>query len=195
MKEYRLSTPKERITGIAFSAAAIACFGILLYVLRTQISLLIVCGLCMLLISALLVIYVINVLQAVCIVDTEKKTIEVKGLSGFTADISKAVLLQTVAKKNSQAVLRMLVFSDEQEEIVAVVPTMFTYKQGALAEPMAKEMAKDLGIEFKENIPAWEYDKEAFKEHVKQEEEEERRAAKERRKARIERLRRKYGKK
>jgi hypothetical protein len=185
MKEFRLSTQAERIASISFSAAIIAAFGILLYALRSQLWLMILCGLFVLLISAMLVIYVINVLKSVCIVDTQNKTIEVRGIANFTADISKAVLLQTIGKKNSQTSVRVLVFTDEEMEIVAKVPTMFTFKQGILAEPMAKEMAKELGIEFKENVPVWEYDKEAYKQHQKEEAEREKREAKERRKARF----------
>jgi hypothetical protein len=118
-------------------------------------------------------------------VDAQNKTIEVRGIANFTADISKAVLLQTIGRKNSQTSVRVLVFTDEEMEIVANVPTMFTFKQGILAEPMAKEMAKELGIEFKENVPVWEYDKEAYKQHQKEAAEREKREAKERRKARF----------
>ena len=181
MKEVRLSAPRERVANISFSICAIVCFGILLYALRKNMGLLIACGLAVLLISALLVYYMISVMKAVCIVDTRNKTVEVKGAAHFTVDVSKAVLLQTFAKKNGQSSLRVLVFSDADEQIVATIPTMFTYKQGALADPMAKEMAESLGIGFKENVPKWEYDKEAFKEHRKQEAAEEKAAAKARR--------------
>lgn len=194
MKEFRLSTSGERIASISFSACVIVSFGILLYVLRSQLWLMLACGLGMLLIAALLVFYVVSVLKAVCIVDVENKTIEVKGTSNFTVDISKAVLLQTLQKRNGQTAVRMLVFSDEDMQIVATVPTMFTYKQGILAEPMAKEMAKELGIEFKENVPAWEYDKEAFKQHQKEEAEKEKAEAKVRREVRIKKLMHKYRK-
>ena len=181
MKEFRLSAPRERVASISFSICAIVCFGVLLYALRQNVGLLIACGLAVLLISALLVYYMISVMKAVCIVDTLNKTVEVKGAAHFTVDVSKAVLLQTFAKKNGQSSLRVLVFSDAQEQIVATIPTMFTYKQGALADPMAKEMAESLGIGFKENVPKWEYDKEAFREHRKQEAAEEKAAAKARR--------------
>ena len=54
-------------------------------------------------------------------------------------------------------------FKEAQEAYV------FTFRGGMYAEPMAKEMAKELGIAFQENIPVWEYDKEAFKVHQKDE--------------------------
>ena len=55
MKEFPLSTPNERTASISFSAAMIVCFGILLYALRGNLTMLILCGLCVLLVTALLV--------------------------------------------------------------------------------------------------------------------------------------------
>lgn len=185
MKEFQLSTPKERLAGMVFSGVTIVAFGILLYALRTRIALMIACGLGVLLISVMLVFYVINVRRAVCVADPQNKTIEVKGVANFSADISKAVLLQTLPKKNGQTTSRVLVFSDEEMQIVATVPTMFTYKQGMMAEPMAEEMAAYLGIEFKRNIPKWEFDKKLYEEHQKEVAAEERAAAKKRREKRM----------
>ena len=185
MKEFQLSTRGERIGGISLSAATIISFGILLYALRGQLWLMLVCGFCVLLVTLILAIYVINVLKAKCVVDAEKKTVEVRGLSNYTEDVSKAVLLQTVARKNGQSYTRVLVFFDAEEQVIATVPTMFTYKQGIWADPMAKEMAQHLGIEFKQNVPDWEFDKEKYKEHQKEVAEQERKEAKERRQKRM----------
>lgn len=183
MKVFPLSTPSERIAGISFSAVIIACFGALIYALRHSIGLMIATGLGVLLISVILVIYVVNVLRAQCIVHGDSKTVEVRGAANFTADVSKAVLLQTLPRKNGQATMRYLVFSDENEQIVATIPTMFTFKQGKMAEPMAEEMAKALDIPFQRNIPEWEFDKKLYQEHQKQADAEAKAAAKERRKA------------
>lgn len=68
------------------------------------------CGVCVLLVTLILGIYVINVLKAKCVVDAEKKTLEIRGFFNYTEDISKAVLLQTVARKNGQNLVRVLVF-------------------------------------------------------------------------------------
>ena len=51
---------------------------------------------------------------------------------------------------------------------------------------MAKEMAKELGIEFVDTVPLWEYDEEAGKQHRKEVAEQQKREVKERRKARME---------
>lgn len=192
MKEFRLSTTSERIVSTLFSVAMIVCFGFLLYALRDKTGLLIMCGLGTLLITVMLVLYVVNVLKAVCIVDPEKKTVEVKSSVSYTVDITGAVLLQTLPKTMGNVTMRSLVFSDEEMNIVASIPTMFTYKQGMMAEPMAEEMAKELGIEFKRNIPEWEFDKKLYQEHQKQVAQEEREAAKKRRQERKERRIRKY---
>ena len=185
MKEFRLSTPLERIASVSFVAVILAAFGLLLYALRNQIGLMIVCSLGVALISVLLIVYVINVTKAACIVNLEEKTMTVRGVKEYTVDLSEAVLLQTIARKGGQATIRVLIFSDAEEKIIASIPTMFSFKQGIQAEPMAKEMAAVLGIDFQQNVPEWQYDKEKYKEHLKEEAEREKKEAKERRKNRI----------
>ena len=185
MKEFRLSTPLERIASVSFDAVILAAFGLLLYALRNQIGLMIVCSLGVALISVLLIVYVINVTKAACIVNLEEKTMTVRGVKEYTVDLSEAVLLQTIARKGGQATIRVLIFSDAEEKIIASIPTMFSFKQGIQAEPMAKEMAAVLGIDFQQNVPEWQYDKEKYKEHLKEEAEREKKEAKERRKNRM----------
>lgn len=192
MKEYRLSTRAERIASITFVAALIACFGLLIYALRVRPMLMLLCGLAVFAISALLAIYVVSVLKAACVINAEEKTMEVRGLSNYTVDLSNAVLLQTIARKGVQTTLRALMFSDAEENVIVVVPTMFTFKQGIYAEPMAKEMAQYLGIDFQQNVPEWEYDKEKYKEHEKEVAQQQKRDARQRRQKRMERRIRKY---
>ena len=127
MKEFRLSTSAERAASGCFTAGVLAIFGVLLYALRNDVMLMIFCGLGMLLVGTLLVMYVLKALKATAVVDAENKKLYIKGLTRETYDVSNAVLLQTVAKKNGQTTIRVLVFSDQDENIVAVVPTMFTF--------------------------------------------------------------------
>ena len=49
----------------------------------------------------------------------------------------------------------------------------------------AKEIAAELGIDFKQNVPDWELDKEKYQEHVKEEAAREKAEAKERRKKKM----------
>ena len=185
MKEFRLSTPGERLVSIAFSVLVILGLGGLLFLLRSNLGLLIVCGLAAGLLALLFGVYIYNVLRTVCIVDPEKKQLTYKGINGKVFDLTSAVQLQTLPKRNGQTAIRTLVFSDEDDMIVAVIPTMFTYKQGMMAEPMAEEMAKVLGIRFKRNIPEWEFDKELYKQHIKEEAERQKAESKARRKAKM----------
>ena len=185
MKEFRLSTPGERLVSIAFSVLVILGLGGLLFLLRSNLGLLIVCGLAAGLLALLFGVYIYNVLRTLCIVDPEKKQLTYKGINGKVFDLTSAVQLQTLPKRNGQTAIRTLVFSDEDDMIVAVIPTMFTYKQGMMAEPMAEEMAKVLGIRFKRNIPEWEFDKELYKQHIKEEAERQKAESKARRKAKM----------
>lgn len=181
MKEFRLSTAAERAAGISFTAAMFVVFALLLYALRGNTLLLLFCGLGVVLISALLIVYVLGVLKAVAVVDAENRQLHVRGVRDQTVDLKNATLLQTIARKNGQSTVRVLVFSDENEQIVATVPTMFTFRQGIWADPMAKEMAEALGIAFQQNVPDWQLDKQKYQEHVQEEAEREKQEAKERR--------------
>jgi len=181
MKEFRLSTAAERVTGIGFTAVILVAFAALLYALRTNMMLLIFCGLGVAVVGALLVVYVRGVMRAAAVVDREQKLLHIRGVKDYTVDLKEATLLQTIGRKNGQTTLRVLVFSDAQETVVATIPTMFTFRQGIWADPVAKEMAEELGIEFQQNVPDWQLDKKKYEEHVKEEAERERKESKERR--------------
>ena len=105
------------------------------------------------------------------------------------------MLVQTFARKNGHTTSRVSVFSDVQENIIATIPTHFTSKQGALADPLAKEMAEALGIDFQANVPAWHYDKEAYKQYQLEEAQREKEEREERKKLRAKKLMYKYRKK
>ena len=188
MKEYRLSSPEERLAGISFSVVMVIVFGILLFTVRGNLTMLITCTLAVLLITVLLGFYVLSVLKAACVLDPKAKTMEVKGFPTYTVDLSGAVLLQTLPRRSGHTSVRCLVFSDTDDKIVAAVPTLFTYKQGVRAEPLAMEIAKELGIEFKENVPVWEYDKEEMKKHLAEENEKEKAASRAKRQAFLDKL-------
>lgn len=192
MKEFQLSTAKERVLSVCFCVIMIAALGVLVYALRANTLLLILCALGGLLLSVLMIFSVASMLKSKCILNKEAKTLEVKGFPSYTKDISSAVLLQTLSRKNGHAVTRMLVFSDAEENVLAIVPTLFTSRQGILAEPMAKEMAQFLEIDFQANVPAWEYDKEAYEQHLKDEAEREKAERKERQEMRKKKLLYKY---
>lgn len=185
MKEFRLSDPKERAAGAAFTVVIAVVFAILLIAVRKNVGLLIFCTLAVVLLVGLLMFYIISVSKAVAVWDPGTKTLEVKGYPSFRVDLSNAVLMQTVARKNGQATNRVIIFSDEEERIIATIPTYFTSKQGIMADPFAKGMAEEMGIPFQQNVPEWEYDKEKYQQHIKEVEAQEKAEAKARREAKM----------
>ena len=165
MKKFQLSTASERITGIIFSVIMIAVLGVLLFALRNDLTILLLTAAGVVLVVGILLLYILNVTKAACIADPEAKTLRVLGFQERTIDLSNAAYLETITVKSGHIESRSLAFTDAEGSVVAIVPTYFTSKRGILAEPMAKEMAQHLNLEFKANVPAWEYDEEARKVH------------------------------
>ena len=185
MKKYPLSTAAERVTGITFSVIMIAALGLLLYVLREDPATLLLSAVGVLLVTVVLVLYVLNVAKAACIHDPATNTLRVLGFRERTIDLNTVTCLQTITVRSGNVESRSLAFSNAEDAIVAVVPTYFTSKRGVLAEPMAKEMAADLGLQFLANVPVWEYDEEARKAHDVEVAKEEKAAAKSRREGKM----------
>ena len=165
MKKFPLSTASERITGIIFSVIMIVVLGALLFALRNDLTILLLTAAGVVLVVGILLLYILNVTKAACIADPEAKTLQVLGFQERTIDLSNAAYLETITVKSGHIESRSLAFTDAEGSVVAIVPTYFTSKRGILAEPMAKEMAQHLNLEFKANVPAWEYDEEARKVH------------------------------
>lgn len=186
MKTYPLSTPSERTTGIIFSVIMTVVLGFLLFILKEDLLVMLLTAAGIAVVVAILVLYIMNVAKAACVYDPETNTLKVMGFQERTIDLTKVTYLQTITVKSGHVEGRSLAFSNSNDEMVAIVPTYFTSNRGVLAEPMAKEMAADLGLEFIANVPAWEYDEEARKAHeieVAQQEKEEARKRKEGKKA------------
>ena len=186
MKKYPLSTPAERNVGVAFSLVAVAVLVILVYAIRDNLAVMLMTALGAILVAAILVLYMLNVSKAACVHDPATNTLKVLGVRERTIDLNKVACLQTITVKSGHVEGRSLAFTDAEGGMVAIVPTYFTSNRGMQAEPMDKEMAADLGLEFQANVPAWEYDEEARKAHeieVAQQEKEDAKRRKEGRKA------------
>lgn len=168
MKIHRLSSPAERITGICICAVLILCMVFLVIALSADFLSFLICLLASLLVTAGLVFYIGNLFKAGCIANPAEKKLEVRGFPDYTVDLSEAVSLQTAPYKNGPGVTRTLIFMNSQEEVVASVPTFFTTNQGAQAEPLAMELAKDLDLAFHATLEVWEYDAEKRKEHMQE---------------------------
>lgn len=186
MKKFYLSTKTERIKGIIFTLIMTAVLVVLLIALRNNLDILLFAAPCVALIVLIFAIYATSVSKAICYPDAENKKLRVGGFRERNLDLSKATCLETIPVKSGHVTSRSLAFSDAEGGIVAIVPTYFTSKNGILAEPMAKELAQELGLEFFESVPVWEYDEQARKAHeieVEQQEKEESKARKEAKKA------------
>lgn len=184
MKKYQLSTAAERTAGILFSVIMIAVLVVLLFALKDDLTVLLLTASGVVLVAGILVLYVLNVAKAACVTDPETKTLRVLGFQERTIDLTKVACLETITVKSGHVEGRSLAFTDAEGAVIAIVPTYFTSKRGVLAEPMAKEMAQDLGLEFHANVPAWEYDEEARKAHEIEVAEQEKADAKARKEAR-----------
>ena len=186
MKTYPLSTPSERTAGIIFSVIMTVALGLLLLILKEDLVVMLLTAAAVAVVVVILVLYVLNVTKAACVYDPDTNTLKVHGFQERTIDLTKVTYLQTITVKSGHVEGRSLAFSNSEDEMVAIVPTYFTSNRGVLAEPMAKEMAADLGLKFIANVPAWEYDEEARKAHeieVAQQEKEDARKRKEGKKA------------
>jgi hypothetical protein len=165
MKKYPLSTTAERTAGIVFSVIMIAVLGLLLYALRGNLTILLMMSVGVLLMVVVLFLYVLNVTKAAIVHDPDAGVLRVLGFRERTIDLKQVTCLQTITVKSGHVESRSLAFSGAEGAVVAIVPTYFTSNRGMAAEPMAKAMAADLGIEFQANVPEWEYDEEARKAH------------------------------
>ena len=165
MKKYPLSTSSERAAGIAFSLVFIAVLGYLLYVLRNNLTIFLLAAIGVVLICVILILYILNVTKAAVVYDPAGKTLKVQGFREWSIDLAQVTCLQTITVKSGHVESRSLAFSNAEGAVVAIVPTYFTSNRGMAAEPMAKGMAADLGIEFQANVPEWEYDEDARKAH------------------------------
>ena len=163
MKKYYLSTSKERITGIIFSLIMIVVLVLMLVALRSNVTILLLTGICVVLVCSILVIYILNVTKAACVPDLENHVLRIQGVRERVIDLDKVAQLETIPVKSGQVESRSLAFTDEEGKVVAIVPTYFTSKRGVQSEPMAKELAQVCNLRFKANVPLWEYDEEARK--------------------------------
>lgn len=185
MKKYPLSTPAERAVGIVFSVIMIGLMGLLLYAIRSNLAILLLSIGGVALVVVILGMYVMNVSKAVIVHEPDSRVLRVCGFREWTIDLDKVACLQTITVKSGHVESRSLAFTDAEGTTVAVVPTYFTSNRGMAAEPMAKAMAADLGIEFLANVPEWEYDEEARKAHEIEVEKQRKEDAKKRREGKI----------
>lgn len=168
MNKYSLSSPSDRIASTAISSLLTVLMIFLVFILRGDLLSLIIAALAAVLIAAVLIFYVVSLQKAACFPLAVEKKLHVLGLPDYTVDLAQAASVQTVAYNNGGLATRTLVFSDSQDEVIASVPTFFFSRQGAMAEPVAKEIAREMGLTFIPTLEPWEYDAALRREHEKE---------------------------
>lgn len=182
MRTHRLSSAAERISAVIVSAVLALLMGLLLYVFRREPLTLVLTGLAALLVAAVLAFYLMSLFRAACEADAQNKQLTIQGVPNDSVDLTQAVSVKTVPCTTGPISTRALVFSDSKGDPIATVPTFFTARQGAQAEPLAAALAQELGLDFQATLEPWEYDR-------KQRAEREKEAAQARAAARKEKLR------
>lgn len=168
MRIHRLSSAAERISAAIVTAVLALLMGLLLYAFRREPLTLVLTGLAVLLVAAVLAFYLMSLFRAACRTDARKKELTVLGIPSDSLDLSQAVSVKTVPCGTGPISTRALIFSDSNGDPIATVPTFFTARQGARAEPLAAALAQELGLSFQPSLEPWEYNKKQRAEHEKE---------------------------
>ena len=182
MKEIRLSGRTDRVTAWLVTALLAALVVFLLRALRGDPSARILLLLVGLAVLAVTLFYLLSVIRAACVVSDAG--LEIVGPVRYRQPLDGVAGVRTQGFTAGPVARRSIVLTDAQEQPVATIPTYFTSRGGALAEPAAQALAAALELPFTPSLEPWEYDRAARREHNKALAEEERRARKERRAAR-----------
>lgn len=168
MRIHRLSSAAERISAVIVTVVLVLLMGLLLYAFRREPLTLMLTGLAVLLVAAVLAFYLMSLFRASCRADTQKKELAIRGVPNDSVDLSQAVSVKTIPCGTGPISTRALIFSDSKGDPIATVPTFFTARQGAQAEPLAAALAQELGLNFQPSLEPWEYDKKQRAEHEKE---------------------------
>lgn len=165
MHTYQLSSSSERIAGAVMSLFIAIIMGLLVWLLRKDTLMLIILVMVGILVLVMLSLYMANLFRSACAPKPEEQTLEVAGLIGCRLDLKEAKSVETRPMTSGPVTTRVILFTDAKGNALETVPTFFTVHGGAQAEPVARDIARDLGLTFKENLEPWEYDSKARKEH------------------------------
>ena len=168
MNKYHLSSTQDRIAGTIVALLLSSMMALLVFLLSKDILTLIITLICVILVLAVLIFYVLSLYKAACTTLPDEKKLVVNGFPDCSYDLTDAVSAQTVSYKSGSLATRMIVFYDEGNEVIASVPTFFFSRQGATAEPVAKEIAAALGLSFIPSLEPWEYDSKLRREREKE---------------------------
>ncbi|MBQ9685360.1 MAG: hypothetical protein IJV41_02270 [Oscillospiraceae bacterium] len=182
MKEIRLSGRSERITAWLVTALLTALLLFLLRALRNDPSARLLLLLIGLVVLAATLFYLLSVIRAACIVSDGQ--LEIAGIIRYAQPLDGVSGVRTQGFSSGPVARRSIVLTDEQGRPAYTIPTFFTARGGAMAEPAAQELAAALDLPFAPSLEPWEYDRQARREHRQAMAEAERKQRRERRAAR-----------
>jgi ABC-type amino acid transport substrate-binding protein len=105
---------------------------VLIFALRNDLAIMLAVCAGVALVIIILALYVINVGRAAVIYDPQSSTLRVIGFQERHIDLNKVARLETIPMKSGHTQSRSLAFTDIEGDVVAIVPTYFTSKQGIL---------------------------------------------------------------
>lgn len=180
MKTIRLSSPADRRNAWGFAVLLFALIAVVMLTVRFGVGYFILISLCSLFGVAMTAAYLSAVIKAAVRIDGDSH-LRVYGLVSSTEDFSGAVSVKTVPVEMGPIRSRVIALCNSQGEAVCTMSTMFTSREGVMAEPAAMELAELLDLDFQPTVEKWKYDKDAMREH-KAEEKKQRKEKRSRRK-------------
>lgn len=178
MNKHFLSSSADRVAGAAVAAILSLMMVFLVFLLSKNILSLIIITVCVMLVTAVLIFYVLNLYKAACTPLPQEKKLLVYGFPNCIYDLADAVSVQTVSYQSGALATRTLVFYNADNDLIVSVPTFFFSRQGVMAEPVAQKIAAELDLTFVPSLEPWEYDKDLWKQHQAEKAEKEKEARK-----------------
>lgn len=160
MKIIALSSAKEKSSAFIIVVLTLLCS---LFVLTRpnlepgSMLLLLICCLSALL---LLGLYLMLLAKAAILI-VGKEELQINGIGSYRENISAAAAVQTAEACLGPVRSRIICLLDKDGNRVCTINTLFTAKDGVMAEPAAKALAEALGLCFLPSVEEWLYDKTA----------------------------------
>lgn len=165
MKKIRLSSKVDRVLVTSALVFMLLLFSMLVFALRASPVAFAAALTSSLLLLLLFGTYVLSVWRSACEIVPGRARVVVRGLRTFPIDVSEAAGVSSQPFQMGSSGSRRIVFFGAEGEAIAAFATSFLTKQGALAEPAAREIAQALELPFIPSLQPWEYDRKAKKAH------------------------------
>lgn len=165
MKKIRLSSTADRVLVTSALVFMLLLFSMLVFATRSAPVAFGVTLTASIILLLLFSTYVLSVWRSACVIMPDSAQVVIRGLRTFPIDVSEAAGVSSQPFQMGSSSSRRIVFSNVEGEPLAAFATSFLTKQGALAEPVASEIAQALDLAFLPSLQPWEYDRKAKKAH------------------------------